>query len=160
MRSDDPDGARPSSGRPIPFRRPNGQAEHDDERQPQSAASYSRTKGEQQARAVWRATVALFVGVAIAAGVLLATDSSPASPPARWVAAADLNAPSSLVKAANKVGFVPTTEPGVGLIESQPPSEASPPSSNRDLSSGWHHGAGVHVRTLQGQRVSLQSLRG
>ena len=51
---------------------------------------------------VWRATVGLFVGVAIAAGVLLATHSSPASPPARSVAAADLKAPSSLVKAANK----------------------------------------------------------
>src|SRR6185295_7440738 len=116
-------------------------------------------KGEQQARAVWRATVALFVGVAIAAGVLLATHSSPASPPARSIAAADLNAPSSLVKAANKVGFVPTTEPGVGLIESRPASEASPP-SNRSLLPVGTTAPGFTLETPQGQRISLQSLRG
>ena len=116
-------------------------------------------KGEQQARMVWRATVGLFVGVAIAAGVLLATHSSPASPPARSVAAADLKAPSSLVKAANKVGFVPTTEPGVGLIEGQPASEASPP-SNRSLLRVGTTAPGFRLRTPQGQRVNLQSLRG
>jgi len=116
-------------------------------------------KDAQQARAVWRATVALFVGVAIAAGVLLATHSSPASPPARSIAAADLNAPSSLVKAANKVGFVPTTEPGVGLIESRPASEASPP-SNRSLLPVGTTAPGFTLETPQGQRISLQSLRG
>ena len=62
--------------------------------------------------------------------VLLVTRSatpSAASPAPET--ASDLNAPKSLVEAANAVGFHPTTQPGVGLIESKPASAASPPSN-------------------------------
>jgi peroxiredoxin len=106
-----------------------------------------------------RATGVLIVGVAIAVGVLLATRSSPASPPARTVAAADRNAPASLVAAADKVGFAPTTEPGVGRIEDKPSSAAAPPTNPNLLPVGTT-APGFALQTPQGRRITLRSLRG
>jgi hypothetical protein len=65
--------------------------------------------------------------IGIVAGVLLATRTKTAVPPPAPASASDRNAPASLVQAANKVGFRPTTEPGVGQIEDDPASEAKPP---------------------------------
>ena len=93
-------------------------------------------------------------------GVLLATRSTtPSVAPPAQAAASDLNAPKSLVQAANAVGFHPTTEPGVGLIESKPASAAAPP-SNPNLLPVESFAPAFTLKTPQGQSVSLSQYRG
>ena len=80
-----------------------------------------------QPKLVWLATGVLATVTAVVVIVLVATRSQPTVPAAAAATAADRNAPASLVQAANNVGFHPTTEPGVGLIEGQPASAAGAP---------------------------------
>ena len=83
-------------------------------------------------RTVWLGTAGLVVLVGIVVGVLLTTRSTP-KPPARAASSAsDANAPAALVKAADAVGFYPTTEPGTGTVEDQPAS-AAPPTYSQTL---------------------------
>ena len=114
----------------------------------------------QQTRLVLLGTAALVAVVAVVVGVLLVTRS--ATPSAALPApetASDLNAPKSLVEAANAVGFHPTTEPGVGLIESKPASAASP-ASNPDLLPVESFAPAFTLKTPQGKSVSLSQYRG
>jgi peroxiredoxin len=116
--------------------------------------------GAQRARLVWGGTGAVAVAVVVVVAVLLAT-RSPANTPARAasISASDRNAPASLVQAASKVGFHPTTEAGTGLIESQPASAAPAPTSTALLPVG-SKAPGFTLKTPQGASVSLSQFRG
>jgi peroxiredoxin len=104
-------------------------------------------------------TAAIVAIVALVVGVLLATRSpSPVAPPEQPVAS-DRNAPESLIQAANAVGFHPTTEPGVGLIEGRPASAAQP-AFNPNLLPVGTLAPSFTLRTPQGQSVSLADYRG
>ena len=120
--------------------------------------SKQRPFAERQ-RLIWGATGALVIVVGIVVGVLLATRSTSSPPPAAAPSASDQNAPAALVKAADAVGFHPTTEPGVGEIESQPASAAQPPSNPNLLAVGSKAPA-FSLKTPPGQRVSLADFRG
>ena len=112
-----------------------------------------------QPKLVWLATGVLATVTAVVVIVLVATRSQPTVPAAAAATAADRNAPASLVQAANNVGFHPTTEPGVGLIEGQPASAAGAP-SNPNLLPVRSTAPAFTLRTPQGQQVSLASYRG
>lgn len=109
-------------------------------------------------RLVWMVTAASVL-LAVAVGVALASRHTSKPPPAATPSAVDRNAPAALVKAANRAGFYPTTEPGVGTIESQPASVARSPSNPNLLPVGSQAPA-LTLRTPQGQPVTLASLRG
>jgi peroxiredoxin len=110
-------------------------------------------------RTVWLATAGVVAVVAVVVGVLLATRSGSSTPAAAPPTAADRNAPAALVRAADAVGFHPTTEPGVGELEGQPASAAQP-SSNPDLLRVGTIAPSFTLRTPQGQEVSLAAYRG
>ncbi len=97
--------------------------------------------------------------IAVVVVVLLVTRSSPSVAPPAQAVASDRDAPASLVKAANQVGFHPTTEPGVGEIESKPAS-AAPPPSNPNLLAVGSTAPAFTLKTPQGQTVSLSQYRG
>jgi peroxiredoxin len=105
------------------------------------------------------ATGALVLVVAIVVGVLLATRSSSSTPGPAKLTDEDRSAPASLVEAADKVGFKPTTEPGVGQIESKAASAATEPQAQSLLAVGAK-APPFTLRTPQGKKVSLASLRG
>jgi len=123
------------------------------------AVGKQRPGSERTTRLIWAGTGALVVVVAIVAGALLATRSSPKTPSSASPSAADRNASPALVAAANQVGFHPTTEPGVGVIEGEPASAAQPP-ANPDLLPVGSKAPGFTLRTPQGQKVSLSDYRG
>jgi len=110
-------------------------------------------------RVIWGATGALVVLVGVAVAALVATRSPSTPPPAASPSAADRNAPAALVKAAAKVGFRPTTEPGVGQIEGRPASAAQPPSNSNLLPVG-SEAPGFTLKTPEGESVSLADFRG
>jgi peroxiredoxin len=110
-------------------------------------------------RLVWAATAAVVVVIAVVAGVLLATRSSPKTAPPAKASAADRNAPASLISAAQQVGFHPTTEPGVGEIEGQPASAARPPANPNLLAVGSKAPA-FTLKTPEGRSVSLSAFHG
>ncbi len=112
-----------------------------------------------QARTVWLATAGGALIVAIVAGILVATRPGSSTPKAAPLTAADRDAPASLVNAADAVGFHPTTEPGVGLIEERPASAAQP-ASNPDLLAVGTKAPAFTLQTPQGQSISLSSYRG
>lgn len=110
-------------------------------------------------KTVWLGTGGLAAVVAILVVVLLVTRTSPKAAPPAPVTAADANAPAALVAAADKVGFRPTTEPGVGTLESQPASAARP-ASNPNLLPVGSTAPAFTLTTPQGTRVGLASYRG
>jgi peroxiredoxin len=112
-----------------------------------------------QQRLVWLATGGLAVIVVAVVAILLTNRSSPSVPPPAAATASDKNAPASLVQAADQVGFHPTTEAGVGEIESKPASAAQPP-ENPDLLAVGSTAPGFTLETPQGQKVSLAQYRG
>lgn len=120
-----------------------------------------RKKGVPQTsmRAVWLGTAGVVVVLGIVVGVLLATRSTSKTPPPAASSPADRNAPAALVKAADAVGFHPTTEPGTGLIESQPASAARPPASTTLVPVGSKAPA-FTLKTPEGKSVSLSDFRG
>jgi cytochrome c biogenesis protein CcmG, thiol:disulfide interchange protein DsbE len=103
-------------------------------------------------------TAALLVVIGIVVGILVATRSTPSPPPAAAASAVDSQAPASLVKAADAVGFQPNTEPGVGQLENQPAS-AGRPAANPDLLPVGSAAPSFTLRTPQGLGVSLSSFR-
>jgi peroxiredoxin len=119
-----------------------------------------RMSGARRTRLVWGGTGAVALVVVAIVGTLLATRSS-AKPPAKAssVSASDRTAPASLVAAASRVGFHPTTEPGTGVVESQPASAAPAPTSTTLLSVG-SKAPGFTLKTPQGTSVSLSQFRG
>jgi peroxiredoxin len=108
---------------------------------------------------VWLTTAGLAVIVAGVVVVLLTNRSTPSVPPPAQAVASDRNAPAALVKAANQVGFHPTYEAGVGLIESKPASDAHPP-ENPDLLAVGATAPAFTLETPQGQKVSLSQYHG
>jgi peroxiredoxin len=110
-------------------------------------------------RTIWIATAGLVLVVAIVAGTLLATRTSPRVAGPAAPSASDRNAPASLVAAAGAVDFHPTTEPGVGEIEGRPADAATGP-RNPDLLAVGSRAPPFTRRTPQGGRVSLASYRG
>jgi peroxiredoxin len=116
-------------------------------------------KGGLDPKMVWLATIGIVVLIGIVAGVLLATRTKGAVPPPAQASASDRNAPASLVQAANKVGFRPTTEPGVGQIEDEPASAAKPP-ANPDLLPVGSQAPAFALKTPEGDTVSLSDFRG
>ena len=107
---------------------------------------------------VWGGTVGLLVVVGVVVGVLLATRSNPPVPPPATASAGDRSAPQSLIKAAQKVGFSPNTESGVGEIESQPASAATP--TTTDLLPVGSLAPDFALKTPQGETVKLSQFRG
>jgi len=98
--------------------------------------------------------------VAVVVVVLLVTSGgSKTPPPSAASSAADKNAPKALVDAANKVGFKPNTEAGVGTIEDKAPSAAGAPSSTTLISVGAT-APDFTLKTPQGKTVSLSQYRG
>jgi thiol-disulfide isomerase/thioredoxin len=111
-------------------------------------------------RGIWLGTGALAAVAACVVAVLLVRGggSSP-PPPAANASALDTTAPPQLVAAANKVGFRPHTEPGVGEIESEPASAAQPPASTALLPVG-SRAPGFTLSTPTGRNVTLSAERG
>jgi peroxiredoxin len=99
--------------------------------------------------------------VAVVVGVLVARSQSgaPAPPPAKQQASADANAPAALVAAANAIGFHTSTEPGVGLKESDAASAGSVASDASLLKPGTT-APSFTLKTPQGQTVSLSDYKG
>jgi peroxiredoxin len=108
---------------------------------------------------VWGTAAALVLVIAVVVGILLGTRRTSPAPAAGMPSAADASAPAALVRAADAVGFSPTTEPGVGQIESRPASAAQPP-SNPDLLRVGSTAPPFTLRTPQGTLVSLAGFRG
>jgi hypothetical protein len=115
-------------------------------------------------RAVWVRSPTTRTGVvalviAVGVGVLVATRPSSGVPPPVQPSAADRGAPPSLVKAASAIGFRPSTEPGVGVIEGKPASAAQPP-ANAGLLPVGSRAPSFALETPEGKTVGLSSLRG
>ncbi len=89
-------------------------------------------RGGRPRRLFWLAAGPPLLLLAVAVALLAARNSAPAvPPPATDISAADRQASPELVREADAVGFRPTTEPGVGTIETQPASAAQPPPRRR-----------------------------
>ncbi len=111
-------------------------------------------------RLIWVITGGVAAVVAIVVVVLVVTRSHGTTPPpAASTSAADANAPAALVKAADAVGFKPTTEAGIGQIEGQPASAAQPSQTATLLPTG-SAAPDFTLKTPQGKSVSLKSYRG
>jgi peroxiredoxin len=110
-------------------------------------------------RLVWLCTGSVALVIAIVVVILLATRSTPKVAAPASSSASDVGAPASLVAAANAVGFHPTTEPGVGEIESKPLSAANPP-ANPNLLPVGAKAPPFALKTPEGEQVSLASDRG
>jgi thiol-disulfide isomerase/thioredoxin len=119
----------------------------------------SATRPPQQM--VLLATAGVVGIIVVVVVVLLATKSSPKTAPPAKVTASDANAPASLISAAQAVGFHPTTEAGVGEIESKPASAAgAPDDASQLLLPVGTYAPNFTLQTPQGQKVSLASYRG
>jgi peroxiredoxin len=112
-------------------------------------------------RNIWLATGVILLVVVLATSALVARSQSgaPAPPPAKHPSAVDLNASPALVKAANAIGFHTSTEPGVGLIESQP-ADSVARISNPNLLKPGTTAPPFTLKTPQGDTVSLSDFRG
>jgi peroxiredoxin len=116
--------------------------------------------GADPRRAAVIATGVLVLVVAVVVGVLLVTRSGSSATGKRGTPSAeDRNAPAALVKAADDVGFAPTTEPGVGQVEDKPAADAPPAAATTLLAAGTKAPA-FTLKTPQGTSVSLASYRG
>jgi thiol-disulfide isomerase/thioredoxin len=92
--------------------------------------------------------------VATVAIMVIERQSTPPPPPRAKPTASDRAAPRALVRAANAVGFRPTTEPGVGRIEGAPASAAPSPTGQHLLRPGAL-APRFTLRTPQGQPVRV-----
>jgi peroxiredoxin len=111
------------------------------------------------ARWIWVATAVLAAVIAVVVGVLAMRSSSAPPPPPAAASAADENAPPALVRAADAVGFQPTTEPGVGIWEDKPASAVHAARSNALRAPGTP-APPFTLKTPQGETVSLSDFRG
>jgi peroxiredoxin len=122
------------------------------------APSGGGTGGSQ--RLVWIVTGVVGAAILIG-GVVYGTtrSSSKPPPPAANTSATNAAAPASLVKAADKIGFKPTTEPGVGVMEGKPASAAAPPANPNLLAVGAAAPA-FSLKTPLGVTHSLAAQKG
>jgi peroxiredoxin len=110
-------------------------------------------------RLVLLATAGIAGIIVVVVVILLATKSSPKTAPPAKVTASDANASAALISAAQAVGFHPTTEAGVGEVETKPAS-AAPTPTNPDLLAVGTFAPNFTLKTPQGQSISLASYRG
>jgi thiol-disulfide isomerase/thioredoxin len=110
-------------------------------------------------RMVLLATAGIAGIIVVVVVILLATKSSPKTAPPAKITASDANAPAALISAAQAIGFHPTTEAGVGEVETKPAS-AAPTSSNPSLLAVGTLAPNFTLQTPQGQSISLASYRG
>lgn len=112
-------------------------------------------------RNTWLATGVILLVVVAATSALVARSQSgaPAPPPAKHQAASDRNASPALIAAADAIGFHTSSEPGVGLVESEPADSVSQTSNTKLLKPGTTAPA-FTLRTPQGDSVSLSDFRG
>ena len=117
-------------------------------------------KGQRaDSKVVWLATAGIVGVVAVVIAILLATRTSPKVAAQAPETPADKGASAALVSAANAVGFHPTTEAGVGQIESQPASAAGAP-DNSGLRAVGTTAPNFKLKTPQGKSISLSDYRG
>jgi peroxiredoxin len=107
---------------------------------------------------IWLATGVVCVVLAVVVGVLAGRSDSAPVPSAADPSSANANAPASLVKAADAVGFEPHSEPGTGLIEDDPADKA--PTPNPDLLQPGTTAPPFTLKTPEGESVSLADYRG
>src|SRR5580765_3652119 len=105
-----------------------------------------------------RVWAAIAVVVAIVAGALALTGCGSGGASYADQVAADANAPQSLVKAADELGFHQTTDPGSGQIE-RLPAEAAGPARSKLLLDAGDPAPDFELETPQGEKVSLKDLR-
>src|SRR6476620_1359472 len=126
-------------------------------RQREAAEAARRHRTQRLVRAA-TACVPLIV-VAATPAIVARSQTGVAPPPAHTTSAADRNAPAALKRAAAAIGFHTTTEPGVGVLESEPASAARP-STNPDLLKPGTTAPAFTLKTPEGQTVSLSDFRG
>jgi peroxiredoxin len=110
-------------------------------------------------RTILLASALLALAGALVVGVLLVTRPSHEPPPSAAPSAAESDAPSALVRAADAVGFRPNVEPGTGEVERLPASAAKPP-SNPDLLPVGTRAPTFTLKTPTGETVELGDYRG
>jgi peroxiredoxin len=108
---------------------------------------------------IWMATGLVCIGLAAVAAVLIAGADSAPVPKAANPSEANASAPAALVRAADKVGFQPHSEPGTGLVENDPASSGSVESTPSLLAPGTV-APPFTLKTPVGQTVSLKDYRG
>jgi thiol-disulfide isomerase/thioredoxin len=113
----------------------------------------SGRQADRSGRWIGALLVALAFGSTAVLLVLRQTSAPPPPPPAK-PSSSDLNASPALIRAARAIGFVPTTEPGIGLIESKPASDAPGPYSKQLLAPG-SVAPSFTLRTPEGQSVRV-----
>lgn len=113
----------------------------------------------EQMRKIWLATGGLAAIVVIVVVVLLVTRTSPPLDTSAPASIADRSASPALIAAAQAVGFHPTYETGVGIIENEPASDAVPP-ANPDLLPVGSTAPNFTLKTPEGQSYSLSEYRG
>jgi thiol-disulfide isomerase/thioredoxin len=111
-------------------------------------------------RIAWLATAPpLLIAAVVIVSLVTRGSAGAVPPPAKEIPAVDRHASPELVKAADAIGFHPSTAPGVGTIEEQPASAARPP-SNPDLLPIGSQAPGFTLKTPTGETVSLADYRG
>jgi peroxiredoxin len=110
-------------------------------------------------RTIFAVTLAAVIGIVLVVGALLATDTKRAPLRSVTIPLADQKASTALLRAAEAVGFEPTSEPGAGQIESQPIAPGGTVSASNLLAPG-STAPGFSLRTPVGQRIALAALRG
>jgi peroxiredoxin len=116
--------------------------------------------GAASQRSVWIVTGVVALAVAIGVGVYAATrSSSKPPPPSANASSINATAPAALVKAADKINFKPTTEPGVGTMEGKPASAAQQP-ANPDLLAVGTTAPAFSLKTPLGVTHSLAQYKG
>jgi peroxiredoxin len=119
-----------------------------------------RRRGSLRAPLLLAAAALVVAGVAVAVLALTGGSGGQASPAQPTVmSAADRHAPAALVQAADAIGFKPSTEPGVGSIESSPVSAVHPDVIEGMLPVGARAPA-FTLATPTGRSVSLSAMRG
>jgi peroxiredoxin len=110
-----------------------------------------------------RLALALVLGVVVVTtvvvGVLLASTGNHASGRVVTIPAADRSASAGLIRAAEAVGFRPTTAPGAGAVEGRPLTGDAPPAP-ADLLPVGAVAPAFRLHTPAGEPLSLSSLRG
>jgi peroxiredoxin len=113
-------------------------------------------------RALWiggGGLAAAIVAVVVVVVAMSGGGSAKGPLPSADQAAADENAPASLVAASKKSGFYLATEPGSGTIESKPASAALPPHSKLLFDVGAK-APDFTLATPQGESLELSALHG
>ena len=122
-------------------------------------AGSSRTPASKRRRSILAVALVLGVVAAVVVGVLVLVSSPERQTRIATLPAADRGASPALIRAAEAVGFHPTSSPGAGSIETAPAADAREPLSDGLLPVG-SVAPGFTLRTPTGRPVSVRELRG